>query len=141
MQLNSILMKRSAAIYRHQTERAGKVLTYTLGNFRAKIAGAEHCLYCKTELHPSTFGADHQIPLSRLGSWELDNIGICCMDCNMVKGPLTADEFTALLACLEEFPTAIAQHTRSRLKAGARICKAPKAQQSDTMKECDPKAR
>lgn len=51
------------------------------------------CYYCYRELVPSNWTRDHQVPLSRGGSDNIDNIVAACRRCNCRKGTLTASEY------------------------------------------------
>jgi hypothetical protein len=44
---------------------------------------------------------DHAVPLSRGGSWGLENIDVICQGCNAIKGDGTPEEFNAFLSFLE----------------------------------------
>jgi len=123
---NTTMMRRSANIYRHQLERASGVLPYTLAKLREIILSAlsdKVCQYCQRPLTAYNFSADHAKPLARLGSWNILNLRICCMDCNTVKGPMTDEEFHKLVALIDTFPPAIARHLFIRIKAGSKIAK------------------
>lgn len=51
------------------------------------------CFYCKTELSWKDVVFDHAIPLSKGGTHDIDNIRICCKDCNNLKKERTEKEF------------------------------------------------
>lgn len=53
----------------------------------------EFCHYCKVKLPKEDIVFDHKIPLSRNGLHSIDNIAICCRDCNSLKGTRTDVEF------------------------------------------------
>lgn len=73
------------------------------------------CRYCKEYLTVKTVSCDHGVPLSRGGADDLTNIDLICLSCNMMKGSLTREEFTKLMAFLETEPD-IAKILRTRLK-------------------------
>lgn len=52
-----------------------------------------NCYYCKNPLNKENVQFDHNIPLSRGGTHTVDNLKICCKDCNQLKGTRTAIEF------------------------------------------------
>jgi len=60
------------------------------------------CPYCDQPMtyengrrSPRAPTRDHVIPLSRGGSDRIENIVICCLECNGLKGALLPDEFAA----------------------------------------------
>jgi 5-methylcytosine-specific restriction endonuclease McrA len=59
------------------------------------------CAYCTVTLnwHQRSFcpSIDHCIPLARGGRHRVENITVCCVACNEMKGTLTAEEFMAFL--------------------------------------------
>ena len=52
-----------------------------------------NCYYCKIPLNKENVQFDHDIPLSKEGTHTIDNLKICCKDCNQLKGTRTAIEF------------------------------------------------
>jgi len=55
------------------------------------------CAYCGLEVydfpfkvslmtHPQTATVDHRIPLSKGGTWDIDNLVTACLRCNSRKG-------------------------------------------------------
>lgn len=55
------------------------------------------CYYCNKPLTKQDIVFDHKIPLSKGGSHTIDNICICCSDCNNLKGIRTDTEFYTFL--------------------------------------------
>ena len=53
------------------------------------------CYYCSTVLVEDSICMDHKQPLSKEGSYGLDNLAVCCKDCNHLKHDRTEAEFTA----------------------------------------------
>ena len=51
------------------------------------------CYYCRTSLSAKDIVFDHKTPLSRCGKHNIDNIAICCSDCNNLKATRTDVEF------------------------------------------------
>lgn len=62
--------------------------------------GKRRCTYCDVHLTWSRgrymLTADHKTPLCRGGKNARDNLVAACFECNVAKGPLTAQEFYAL---------------------------------------------
>lgn len=56
------------------------------------------CRYCSVQLDEKSLGVDHATPLSRGGTSEIENLVVCCRDCNAAKGVMTEAEFLALRA-------------------------------------------
>lgn len=77
------------------------------------------CAYCTRPLDYTEFHLDHIVPLARHGSWNLDNLGECCEDCNRIKGKLTGMEFRAFRAGMDTFPEVARRDVYGRLKTGA----------------------
>lgn len=55
------------------------------------------CFYCNVELLKEDVTFDHKIPLSKEGTHTIDNLTICCRDCNQLKGIKTDSEFKDFL--------------------------------------------
>lgn len=51
------------------------------------------CCYCGIKMTAKTVSCDHMTPLGRGGRHALDNLALCCLDCNYLKLTRTADEF------------------------------------------------
>jgi len=120
---------------KRRAEKKGIRLPFVLVNFRAHILvnfmggeydGAINCPHCLRKLDITEVAFDHKTPLSRGGSWGLDNIAVPCQACNLRKGELMAEEFNDLLSFLErEIPfarTSILKRLQehSKLLAGRR---------------------
>lgn len=58
------------------------------------------CFYCSVSLSKDQIVFDHKIPLSRNGSHDIENLCICCQDCNQLKSSRTDKEF---LVFIEEY--------------------------------------
>jgi 5-methylcytosine-specific restriction endonuclease McrA len=61
------------------------------------------CAYCGIVLGSSKKTKpimDHKQPISRGGTAETDNLGLCCAACNGAKGPLNESEFRELLSLI-----------------------------------------
>ncbi len=51
------------------------------------------CAYCELQLAKEEITLDHATPLSRGGTHSIDNLVICCSNCNSLKGTKTAQEY------------------------------------------------
>jgi hypothetical protein len=69
----------------------------------------------------ATWSSDHATPTSRGGSFCLCNVEVICRRCNETKGPLTHEEFSALLAVLRDFTSVARMDVIRRLRAGGRV--------------------
>lgn len=58
---------------------------------------SSNCIYCGINLKCDEVVFDHKIPLSRNGQHHIDNICVCCKDCNNLKGNKTDLEFVDFL--------------------------------------------
>lgn len=63
---------------------------------RMFIDQAGLCCYCEVPMG-ARWTVDHMIPLSRGGSNNWDNIGLCCGSCNRRKNARTAEEYMLTL--------------------------------------------
>lgn len=117
--------RKTFNIYRHQKLRAklyNQVVSYSLAELRDIAGGALElpCFYCGGRLAEDNLSADHATPISRYGSFNLDNVLICCQSCNRAKGDLTAAEYIDLMKLIENWPFNIQMNFLSRLKMGGR---------------------
>lgn len=118
--------RRTASIYRNQRVRSnGAAMDYQLPDLRALVLQAidTPCPGCGRLLTARTFGIDHARPVGRGGTWLFENLAVLCMGCNTAKGPLTADEWAALLAAIAPWPETVRRNLLARLKAGSRFAK------------------
>lgn len=99
---------------------------FTLEQFRQKVladlggeTGATKCPYCGSFINADTFVTDHATPVGRGGGLGLDNLVLCCDDCNRIKGKLTLNEYLALRKGLETFAEKARADVYHRLKSGA----------------------
>ena len=58
-----------------------------------KLYAAEKCYYCDKELAEGEKTVDHKLPVSRGGTNELQNLAICCQQCNSQKKDRTEEEY------------------------------------------------
>jgi len=124
-----ILMSRSANIYRHQRElaaRSGCELDYSLQGLRDGIMLklGERCPYAGELITVRNFSADHDVPVSRGGSFWFENLRIVSERGNEVKGKLTHDECMRLLETLAVMDPAAKQDVLRRLRAGGKALRA-----------------
>lgn len=95
------LHKRIPYIYRKMVDRATehkRVIPFTCQEFACivyKAIADQYCPYCLADLTFENFSADHMKPISRGGSWALDNIAIVCRMCNLEKSSGTLEWFLA----------------------------------------------
>jgi hypothetical protein len=116
---------RTRTIYRHQTERAGSPLSYTLADMRAVVAqalSAGTCPYCAGAVTVANFSVDHHNPISRDGGFlHRQHFGLRPSLRQAYKGNLKNHEFLRLTAFLAEFPPEAGKNLFARLYAGGRI--------------------
>lgn len=118
-------MMRTSGSYHTQKVNADKAkakLRFTLSEFRDVVEAAIEtgCPYCDVKIRAKNFSPDHIVPISRGGSYGLDNLQIICEPCNGQKGGLTDEEFTKLLALISDFDQAAQTDIRRRLRAGSK---------------------
>jgi 5-methylcytosine-specific restriction endonuclease McrA len=123
---HTLMMRRSANIFRHQVRRAkeaGQQLDYTLQELRAWANQYLHspCPSCGERLTPANISVDHQVPVSREGGFHGANIRFMCLRCNQIKGALNAKEFDELTTLLHTWPSQAQQSVLRRLLAGGRF--------------------
>lgn len=62
-----------------------------------KYVSTSNCIYCNREFTDNNpKSTDHIVPVVAGGANTLDNINICCLQCNFSKGKLSLDEWFAL---------------------------------------------
>jgi hypothetical protein len=122
----SAFMKKTLSVYNGMMLRLSKLgkpePNFTLANFRQWVSDRMTiCSYCGDALRPSNWTADHEVPLSRGGSVELENLALCCKPCNFQKGKLTGYEFRCLLTdYLPTLPVEAATDIKRRLTIGGK---------------------
>lgn len=96
------LHKRSANIYGGMKARAKKecsLIPFTLEDFREWLDhkftadGTARCEYSGEMVLIENFSVDHRHPITRNGSWELENLAICTQKQNLRKGIMTKGEY------------------------------------------------
>jgi len=71
--------------------------TFTVDEWKLKIEEYNNlCAYCGEDLGDKAT-VDHDIPLSRGGLNNIENLVPACMKCNITKHSKTGDEFTVLM--------------------------------------------
>lgn len=124
----AVFKKRSADMYGNHKKRAardGIYLDYELDGLRELIhrSAEEPCPFCSCEITAHNFSADHKVPISRRGGHSITNLVICCLDCNLAKGPIEYYEWREVMKVVSTWPMPIRKHFIARLKAGARRAK------------------
>jgi 5-methylcytosine-specific restriction endonuclease McrA len=112
--------KRAGVVRRH-----GRELPFTLEEFRAWVMqrmgmGIARCHYCPRPVDVLSFEPDHYVPLELGGGVGLDNLVVCCEDCNRIKGAMPPHDFEALMAFLDTCVSRVGSaDIKKRLRAGA----------------------
>lgn len=78
------------------------------------------CEYENKELSENDAGFDHDVPVSRGGSFKLDNIVICSKTHNTSKGDLTGSEYKQLLKLIRTWEDS-GEKFLARLRAASLI--------------------
>lgn len=101
----------------------GAELNYNVEDVRlaARSAMGQPCPYCAEPVEPETFSFDHDIPVSRGGSFAFSNLVVICKRCNDVKGNMSGKEFGELLTTVHSFTDEVSRSILSRMRAGARF--------------------
>ena len=87
--------------WRKATDRTG---TLPMEDARKIVADPPVCPYCEKQIPYKAVSVDHKQPKSRGGESSASNLVWCCYACNQQKGALTAEEFSALLKFLSDWP-------------------------------------
>lgn len=92
-------------------------IDYGLTDVRQLLAAHSLCEYCRV---PLSFAAslDHRLPIARGGQHGLDNLSVCCVRCNQLKGQLTEGEFREVLALRFQLHPVARMDVERRLLAG-----------------------
>lgn len=107
--------------HRRNAKAAGRWVDYDLFALRQLIRRAVTvgaCPYCNGRLDEFNFSVDHRVPTSRGGGHVLSNLLVCCVSCNLSKGPLDHVEWRQLMQCLNAWAEPVKRHTLARLRAG-----------------------
>lgn len=62
------------------------------------LLGKGICNYCEVKVNFGNFQVDHRIPFSKGGQTVLRNLVSSCVQCNVAKGSMDAEEFMRRLA-------------------------------------------
>jgi len=94
---------RAPIEFRHLYEEPDRPSRYVDWRTRAEVLSSSRglCFYCSGELDFDDWHLEHKNPISRGGSSERFNLVASCPSCNNKKRALTADEFLAKIATLE----------------------------------------
>jgi hypothetical protein len=80
---------------------------------------AKMCPYgCNRPIDILNLTLDHMIPRGQHGSYALENLLPCCVDCNTLKGNMTAAGFRLLMAAGREMMPADWRCVAESIKAG-----------------------
>jgi len=107
---------------RARARKDGAVIALTVADLLTVIP--ENCVYCKQRITPAILNIDHKVPVSRGGSYDLDNLIGICKSCNSRKSILDAHEYRQLLRKLAELTDELGsdfvmKNVLKRLAAGA----------------------
>jgi 5-methylcytosine-specific restriction endonuclease McrA len=117
-----IIRKRVHSIYMAQRRRSKKhnrTMNYCEAELLALVKAQPLCRYCQQAWLPKDFEIDHVVPVSRGGSFNLQNLAVAHGGCNRAKHTLLEESFHRLMTFLGSLPTDDAQNIWMRLKAGA----------------------
>ena len=93
---------------------------FVLDKFDGNWDGVVQCCYCTRLLNVQTFVTDHVEPLKFGGSIDIDNLDLCCDECNCLKGALSADGFRRFLEfTIAELHPQDANEITGRMKNGS----------------------
>ncbi len=85
------------------------------------VLDAGRCPYCGDALTGHNFSLDHDRPRSRGSRHSLPKLVCCCRRCNEVTGPLTGEEFRALIRLLRAWEPTGATSVLSRLRSAGKV--------------------
>jgi hypothetical protein len=124
-QKQSLFMRRTLSIYNGMKKRAaelGKVFDLTLDELRNGMKpwiGSE-CIYCDARLTINNITVDHSTPISRGGTFGLENLDFPCKPCNWQKGIMCAGEFIYFRSALGPFADEVQTDIKRRLTIGGK---------------------
>lgn len=67
---------------------------------RRSLRGKQNCVYCNSN-NQLIMELDHKEPVSKGGSFEVNNLHPCCRICNQLKGNLTHAQFKKYLKAID----------------------------------------
>ncbi len=80
------------------------------------------CRYCKARLTLANLSVDHRTPVSRGGSFTLDNLDAdLCRECNEKKADVLASEWGRLVALVDDFSYQSQRSIYSRLRMAGKL--------------------
>ncbi len=102
---------------RSRSKGLGIECNVTLEDLRLLILDAygKKCKFCDTIITRQVLVVDHQRPVSKGGTSNLDNLQVICKTCNGMKGSLDEANFELLLEWLNKMPKELAIDLRRRL--------------------------
>ena len=93
---------------------------FVLDKFGGNWDGVVQCCYCTRWLNVQTFVTDHVEPLKFGGGIDLDNLDLCCEECNCLKGALSASGFRRFIEfTIAELHPQDAKEIMGRMKNGS----------------------
>lgn len=113
--LEAVFDEHTKAVYWSMATRVKKKLKlslpFTYAEYRQWVLEAFggnwdsviQCAYCTRLMNVQTFVTDHREPLKFGGSVNLDNLVLCCEDCNNLKGGMSEDGFRLLIQFSVEY--------------------------------------
>ena len=109
--------------HKRRAVEAKKCIDYTVADLRKMIKEVigYPCKYCGSRITEENFNCDHKEATSRGGSFSLDNVEIVCKRCNVIKGCMSSDEFSQLVALLSVWDIKAKCDVLRRLYAGGRL--------------------
>lgn len=123
------VLKVARIAHRHQEERSIKKLglgvPFSALELTAWLLGMAvspnvwQCLYCRRMLVLGEVELDHKKPVSRGGSFAVENLCISCKLCNQGKGELTALEYHSVTTYLRTLDFAAEQYVLKCLRTAA----------------------
>lgn len=105
--------------HKRRAKRVGRKVGYSYEQLDGMVRHTPRCEYCNDDLDERTWTCDHELPVCRGGSFELENICICCRRCNEVKGALTRPEFEELLKLTMSWSRRAREEVHDRLRRGS----------------------
>jgi 5-methylcytosine-specific restriction endonuclease McrA len=88
--------------------------------FNGDVNRPLQCPYCSAWIHCGNYSPDHNEPLAYGGSIGLDNLILCCFNCNMEKGKMGAETFKLFRDwCIYNLPARDCNDIFGRLRNGA----------------------
>jgi len=120
------LRLKISTAYHNQKKRAAKKgarLNYQVLDLQASaMDGPLLCHFCGISLTSLNLSVDHLTPISREGTWDLDNLAFVCLPCNLAKHELTEVEFSNLRTLIKTWPLNATRRFLARLRsAGAKF--------------------